>query len=410
MRTRARGFTLVELLVGLVLSFVLVGAVAFTFNRINTGIKNSNRSNDLSQTVRNLFILFQNDFSSAGKGVGDLATLQVHVNKLAGVDDPIFYPIADLTQDAGGFSDVTFQWFEYDPLSDPSFLVTSIDPDPLVDGGVINSAIMAATDIGNPRMAEVADGDIFLIYNPAINYDFNLHQDIYTSYGAGILWDETALSNGAIIMQASGTPASAAALGSSIDVGFGGPMFGATLAEVPDNPFTTGATPQVEAANWLARFQIKPPNGSWVARKLGSATDFREVRYYVDNGVLLRSVRDATDSAAQIMVMASNVTQFEVTIGVDTSIALISDETTWDGAVSFEENDNEIWFSNPQNADEETLVGRHGLAAKLSITVESEIQDVLDQTASGQANNPNKRRTFVTQFRVRNRTRPMINY
>jgi len=405
-----KGFTLVELLVGLALSAVLIGAIAVTFNTVNTGVKNAHRSNDLSQTVRNLFILFQNDLSTAGLGFADLATLQIHMNKQAGAAGDLFYPIAELTEDGNGFSDVSFQWFEYDLLNSPTFMVSAMDPAPWNDGDTFSSAILWATDLNNPDIAEIASGDIFLIYNPAINYEFNLHQKIYDSYAIGIEWDESVLANGAMIMQVSGAPVDGGLAGSSALVNFGGSSFGATLTDAPDNPYTEGADPTTLADSWLRQFQVQPPTDAWVARKLGDADSFREVRYFVQNGTLLRTVSNGRPDSLETMVMAENVVDFTVAIGVDVSLGNITDQTAWDGAVAYEDPMNEIWFTNPSTDDERMLVGRHGLAARLVITVESNIEDLFDTQASGQSANANKQRTFATQFRIRNRTRPVINY
>ena len=119
--TIRRGFTLVELLVGILVSFILLGGLIITFNNINTGIKNANRSNDLTHATRGIFQMLKADFAVAGKGLSDLNTLQIHfANASASAIEDYFYGIVAQPK-LNGSTQIVLQWFEYTSLENPTF-------------------------------------------------------------------------------------------------------------------------------------------------------------------------------------------------------------------------------------------------------------------------------------------------
>ena len=174
-----RAFSLVELLVTITISMILIGAVVFTFNNINIGVRNTSRSNDLTTVMRNASTMLQSDLSEAGRGLGDLSTLQIHfLTSQADADEIYFYGIVGQSE-LNGYSQIVFQWFDYDPIQQPSYVIMNPASAP---GGTwvspITSMDLHLANIADTALTEIVQGDIFVIYDPAIMFNRDLHQTL----------------------------------------------------------------------------------------------------------------------------------------------------------------------------------------------------------------------------------------
>lgn len=413
---KMRAFTLIELLVGITISFLIVGGVVMTFNAINVGIKNANRSNDLTQATRNLFQVIQNDIAMAGKGLGDLKTLQVHFeHDTRSLDEKYFYGVVGQPI-LNGESQIILQWFDYDPLLYPTFLVSAPDAG-AVDGsgnwiGKLSSADFLTNDPTDPELANVEVGDIFVLFNPMINYDIANHRSLHTQVDGNHAWNETLLGNGAMLVQAVAVAQDLA--NGRVTVSFGdGESFDNNM-DMPANPWTDGGVFPAAATqaitDGLSAYQFRPPTNGWLARKLSDAEGYHRVRYFVnDTGSLIR--QDESVSPVNTMVLATNVTEFDFSVGTDISDPLDpaqQGDNSWDNAVGID-SDGSFWWPNAGTEADVNTIGRHGVAAHVRIRIQSLIQDVQDAGASG-AGEAFKERVFERHYFLPNMHSPLVSY
>ena len=410
-----RGLTLVELLVTITISMVLIGAVIFTFNNINIGVRNAERSNDLTTVMRNASSMFQADLAEAGRGLGDLGTLQIHfLNDQADADEPYFYGIVG-QDDLNGFSQIVFQWFDYDPINEPTYVVMNPGSAP---GGTwvspITSMDFHLADPGDPALTDISTGDIFVVYDPAIMFSRDLHQILYTNIQPDFSYDEAVLGNGAMLLQVNGAQPFPG--DGRVVVSFGSDdVFKHTLTP-PVNQYTNTESDYTllvtrALTDGKDEFQFKPPTGVWLARRLGQAASYRRVRYFVNaTNALIR--RDESFGEPQDMVLATNVTEFQIQIGTDISNPLDpaqQDPAVWDNSVRSDQMDH--WFSSASTLEDKILIGRHAVSARIRLSVKALIEDVMDlNAAEGRTDAAFKQRTIEKQFKIRNQHRPQVNY
>ena len=413
-----RAFTLTEMLVGILISFLLVGGLIATFNAVNLGVKNASRSNDLTQITRNVFNLLNADLTSAGRGISDLGAYQIHFgHSLKTNDEPFFFGIVGQPE-LNGSSQVIFQWFEYDMLGSPTYVVTNVNGGGLSDGdpwGSPPSSVELVTNfIDDPAMSELGEGDIFLLYNPELMYNKpDIHEKIYTEINGDYTWNEVALNNGAMILQA--TSVEVDGPNGIAKVSFGEGKSFLTGFNPPENAYSqmTGTMEQAmtaaladaksgSSANGTPN-QVKPPVNAWLARKLSSGEGFRRVRYFLNpDNALIR--RDESLGQPEDMVVATNVEEFDFFVGTDVVNPLAqSDPNEWDNAVAI--TDDASWLGAANTTQEVVRIGRHAVAAQMRITVKSLIRNVQAETEDTY-----KTRTFEKNWRLRNNHTPLPTY
>ena len=414
--TYRRAFTLVEMLVGISLSFMIIGGLIMTFNAVNLGVKNANRSNDLTQATRNIYQVIQNDITKAGKGLGDLKTLQVHFNhSSASANERYFYGVVGQPA-LNGHSQIVLQWFDYDVVESPTFLVSNPGGG-AIDGagnwvGNLASADFLTNDPADPELANVQAGDIFVLYNPQINYEIASHRNLRTQIDASNAWLEQLLGNGAMLLQAVAVAQDLG--GGKVTVSFGaGSSFDNNIIPL-GNPWTNGGVfPQAATqavTDGLSQYQFRPPSGAWLARKLSDANGYHRVRYFVNgSGSLIRQEESA--APVNIMVLATNVDEFSFEVGTDISDP--SDpaqqlDNSWDNAVALDSSGDFWWGSAVSEADINTI-GRHAVAAHVRIRVKSLIEDIQDANASG-TGDAFKVRVFERHFFFPNMHSPLVSY
>ncbi len=411
-----RAFTLVELLVGITLSFMIIGGLIFTFNAVTSGVRNANRTNDLTQATRNVFQVLQNDISMAGKGLGDLKTLQVHFSHdTQDVNEKYFYGVV-AQPELNGHSQIILQWFDYDLLEDPTFLCTNPDAGAIDSNGVwissLGSLDISSNDAADPGLAQIEVGDIFLVYNPLINYNIASHRSLHTLVDGNNAWDEQNLGNGAMLLQAIAVTPDLA--NGRVSVGFGEGTSFSNAMTLPANPWTTGGVFPTAATDaittGLSQYQFRPPPNAWVARKLSSADGYHRVRYFVNpEGSLIR--REESAAPNNTMVLATNVTEFNFSIGTDISDPgdpAQQDDNAWDNSVSID-SDPSFWWDAAGNEADLNTIGRHGVAAHVVIRIQSLIQDTQDANASG-SGEAYKERVFERHFFLPNMHSPLVSY
>lgn len=411
---RHRAFSLIELMVVIAISVLLIGGVIATFNGINIGIKNTNRSNDLTAVMRNASSIFQADLSEVGRGMADMNTLQVHFQStLADPNETYFYGVVGLPT-KNGFSQVAFQWFDYDPVSQPTLIVMNPGSAP---GGTwtspVTSVELATANTADPALTEFVKGDVVLLYDPRILFDRNLHQSLYTNVKSDYSFDEDVLNNGAMLLEVSSTAPTGPG---RLSVTFSSDGVFRNSLVPPTNKYTNTETDfsaliTAGLTKGKDEFQFKPPQGVWLARKLGNSSNYRRVRYYVnEKNALIRS--DESTGVSQDMVVATNITEFEIEIGTDILNPLdplAQDPASWDNAVS--SSDTGQWFASSSTPAQNILLGRHGVSVRLKLSVKALIRDVQDGNASaGRDDAEYKQRTLEKQFRIRNQHRPQVNY
>lgn len=417
-----RGFSLIELMIGMTISIIVVGALAAAFSKINEGVRNAARSTDLSNNIRGVFQIFQQDLYQANVGLGDLNMLQVHVDNLMAPTEPYFYGISAVKYESG-FSNITLQWFDYD-LADatavefPTFVLMSSagNESPWPPQLPATLQLLSRLD-PDPALGQVMPGDFFLLYKSDPVYDLDPLTISQNVDGGDASLDELLLENGAMLVQV-GEVAAGSAPGvwggvecfpSALDVSFVGPVFGDDFST---HPVETNYTDPVQcflayhtsndgkpgATGWL-----RPPPGTWLARKLGKADSYHRVNYRVVNNTLIRDVQAPSN---QTMVMASNVERFDVEVGLD----VIAVNEPWDGAVSVLDNDH--WILDESEIGVGVfgahMVGRHSQAVKVTLTMMSQFQDTSDLTAGGSTES-RKTRTMVQTFKLRNAHLPLRN-
>ena len=412
MKNGRRGFSLVELMVGLSVGLVVIGAVGVTFNRINNGIRNANRSNDLSQTVRGVFQLMGADFAAAGRGISDLNAFQIHYNLVenAAAAEPFFYPVSEVGRD-GDFSTITLQWFDYDPLNDPTFIISDITA-----GGSITSMELWTNDPADPQFADIAEGDIFLLYKPELNHSYDTHRDLHSSYSDDdFTWNEDALQNGAVIVQATAVGNVA---GNNVTLTISNLRFG-NSPTMPTHDIT--GFDELDSIETMVNdivdltWRIRAPDSVWVARRLSDRNGFHRVNYSVREGTLIRTEEGGQDD--EPMVLATNVTAFDISVGTDISDpATENTETDWNGAVSTTESGK--WIADQGSATGDypgtqagriNVIGRHAMAVRVGVTVRSMVADTQNTGLEGNETNY-KSRSFDQLFKLRNMHRPVPNH
>lgn len=413
---KRRAYSLVELLVGITISFLIIGGLLVTFNAVNTGVKNANRSNDLTQQTRNVFQLLNADLFAAGRGIGDLTSLQVHFNHpRASAAEAFFYPIV-LQPKVNGSSQIVIQWFEYDFFNNPTFMVINVDPGALAGTTLTNVPTrfdLFTNDPADPALAQVAVGDLLLLYDPEVFYEIDRHKDLHDQVNPDYSWDEAVIGNGAMILEVTGVAQNLANGIVSVSVGTGA-AFGLP-ALPPENGyrFTGSADPNTAvntaATQGRARFQFRPPTGAWVARKLSDTNGFRRIRYFVNNtGALIR--QDEGVGQPVVSVLATNVTNFEFRVGTDILDPLSAadqDVDAWDNAVSDDDLDD-YWLDQGSSVQDVTLAGRHPVAIQVSLTIEGLTADLQESAAAGTA--VFNLRTFAKHYKLRNVHTPLISY
>jgi len=445
MRTRS-GFSLIEFMVALVITITLAGGFTLALNNITQGTRNAARSTDLTNLSRGVFKIMQADIYNASKAFSDLNLYQIHCRADTGAD--MFYGISDLDRPGGiGDSELELQWFDYHrewtdingvDYSVPTFMSTttwlvddpSVEPGGAAGGGVpwtspIPSLNFMSPLAEDPELKNLEAGDYILLYRNDLLYDIeanslqNMMDHIDTSTG---LWDENELNNGAILLQVAGVANSVVdpeyekdgenfGMVSAVSVSFGGPRFSSNIDVTDLSNYTE---PETSSRYLYGHFetyapkakQIKPPEGAWLARKVGESRDdiesLNRVFYYIDttSETLVRSYNGST------MVLASNVESFDITVGLDvTDLA-----ESWDGAVKMEEDT--YWIGSfaelPFPIDHaKALVGRHALAVKINITFKTLREDSSDTDLSPTAGDRFKRRTFEQVIRLKNSHLPM---
>ena len=413
--SRRRGFSLVELLITITISMILIGGVIFTFNNINIGVKNAERSNDLTAVMRNAASILQADLSEAGRGLGDLSTLQIHFqSSLADANEPYFYGIVGQSE-LNGFSQVVFQWFDYDPANEPTFVV--MNPASAVGGNwvsPISTMDLHLANAADPALSSVSLGDIFVVYDPTIMFNRGLHETLYTNIMPDYSFDESVLGNGAMLLQVDAVQPFLADGRVTVTFGSSG-TFENSLTPPANQYRNTESDFTVLVTRALAdgkdEFQFKPPTGVWLARKLGSQGSYRRIRYFVNgDNALIR--RDESTGVNQDLVLATNITEFEFFVGTDIANPLNpveQDPAAWDNSVRSDETDK--WFGSANNVNEAILIGRHAVSARIKLSVKALIQDVMDtEAAENRADGQYKQRTLEKRFKIRNQHRPQVNY
>ena len=444
-KTAKKGFSLIEFMVALLITIILVGGFTMALNSITLGTRNATRSTDLTNLTRGVFKLMQSDFYKTWKSVSDLNLFQIHVAEDNG--DNYFYGITDIGNSGVGVSDITLQWFDThrewtdisgDTYNLPTFLSLSTwmltdeaaDPGAPVEPGLEWAAtippltLMSPLDV-DPDLNGIAAGDYFLLYRADSFYNNdvyaleNLFDNIDPTSG---LYDEEALKNGAILLQVAGVQTGfpvPAEYGTNCDenlgfasaarVVFGGPTFNNVLTVVPGTNYSEitreGANKRCVGTALFNQKSPQPPEGAWMARKLGESGNafesFNRVRYRLDKAsdTLIRT-QNGTD-----MIMASNVEYFDILIGMD----VIATDEAWDGAVSMEDGTHWIRALGEIGVGGDfakTLINRHALAVKIVITFKSVMQDMTDDNAS-ETGDALKRRTFEQIIRLKNGHLPM---
>lgn len=432
MQSERRGFSLVEVMVSLGILVILVGGLAAGFSRINEGLRNAARSTDLSNNSRGIFNIMQQDIYNAGLGFRDLNMLQVHVNNLVDTGESPFYSIANLQKDSGSPSEFTLQWFDYDlvfaqDFSNPTFVAFWEDG---VDGSpwpvtAPDLVLMSMMDSGTAQDF-IKPGDIFLVYCNDIVYDENLLATLTSKIDTDgkLSEDPTGASDqfGAMLLQANTVEVvpppfscTEGAFNSAVRISWGGPLFGNDFSADPViNPYTFNESFKC-LEQWLAEdgkpsstLRIKPPNGHWLARKLGDAECYHRVRYHVESGAGGEQalVRDdlQPDGSWNSMILTTGVVDFTVEVGTD----VVGLNENLDGAVST--LDANYWFTDEDDSDLMGagfhIIGRNTQAIKVQVTLHSLMDDLqVDQSLTDQR----KTRTLTQLYRMRNAHLPLVN-
>lgn len=423
-----RGFTLIEILMGLFLSLIVVAGVTAALTGINSGVRNASRSSDLTNNIRGVFQILQRDVYLASRGVGDVNLLQVHFNNPNAIDETLFYGISSIDEDTGD-SELVLQYFDYDYTAagvdgNPTFVVDWLGSNGNEDWPPNIPPLHLMSAIANdPALADVQQGDLFLLYSSDPVYRAEINA-LALSLNGGAFYNELLMSeggvgNGAFLLQVVAIEPTAPDDGfdcggdeggyqSAIRVAFGGTTF---VNDFAANPVRTKYTePAIKCPRMALIDQdsgaaklgwVKPPNGTWLARKLGDATAYHRVVYSVDNGTLIRN-ENGVD-----MILASNVTDFTIDVGLDIRPGAAD---PWDGSVSV--LDTDYWIRDMDvlagvRDESRAYLGRHALSMRTSITFESLFVDQEDTTAQGSGNR--KVRTLTNQIRIKNQHLPLRN-
>lgn len=417
-----RAMTLVEIMVAIGIAAVVLGGVVATFSRVTSSVTNASRAADITVTNRSVADLLERDFANAGRGISDLNALNMHFafssSFVTGtLNEEHLYPIAGLEHDGTAYSDITLQWFDYD-LSEPNRNLTFVADFPSGSawddlGNYSEPVTLLAND--NTTLAQIQSGDIFVFYKYGI---FRVNQEDIAQDG---IWNSNIEDpdepgrplNDAVILQVG----ELSSVSTSLSVT--GITYARTIQtyksdqifsnDLNGNASQTIFTPYNAALGVSLDDDLRMPAGTFLARRLGHASSFNRVRYYVppNSRTLIRSHNGNEE------VVASNVSRFEVRVGLDTPkgnpTAFGSDDM--DGYVSVNETNRwtrDLTDSGLSIQQYKILLGRHALAAEVAFSIESLEKDRGDSAAGGTGGT--KVRSFVQHYRLWNSTLPTINF
>ncbi len=387
---RRFGFSLTELMVSLLLAAIIMSGVAATFSQMRTSTGDQARTASLYSGVRGLNVQLHHDFSNAGRGLWDMSAYNIRYNFVdtfvAGGGQPrYFYGVTDHDVD-GGQSTIVLQWWDYDVMGDtnsksPTFLFDLGSGAEFPADGIFSTANL----VGPANyLGEISPGDIFLIHGNRARTTTAAYNQVEGEATAAV-WNHNDVgglaepTNTAVLLEVSRVGGVALT---------GDPAYG-SLSQVQVD-FTATAdsyfSNDLEGDSMFFPFQRPSSFGDrddWgnldnmvYARKLGHRDDFHRVRYIVDNSgrwpVLTRTHNNDTPE-----IILSNITDFSIFMGLDVTPGtvpantLISDmDGTVNGTV------DELWAYehtdyNTSYDDYQILIGRHAMAANITINSES---------------------------------------
>ena len=425
--SRRSGFSIVEVLTTVAVTTVVMAGVVVTFNRITRSANNATRGSDLTNSTRGLGDMLRYDFAMAGKGINDLNALNIRhrfTDAFSGRQtgdpepEPFLYGIADVSEDANGFSEISLHWFDYDLTAGDS----ARNPTFIASGVWLTGATQTGPVILQSNNTDALDGlesgDMLLFYKLHI---FNQEDSFQTSaiWNAGITDNNGDPANEAIVLQVDqvidptlGLLGFSDLAGVKIVTFTDGTVFSNTfptdnILDIAFEDYIGGLTSKLDAT-------LNMPNYVFLARKLGDKNSFNRVQYKVDREsstdpwVLLRTHNGVEE------VVATRVTQFQVRLGLDVPIGRTP------GAVDRDDMDGYVTSLNPASwtggfADSSSnwgslttsqfvqIIGRHTIAATVSFTQESAVKD------TGDADQSVKQRSFVRIYPTSNNTLPMPN-
>ena len=428
-----RGFSLIEVMMTILLSLVVMAGLANTLRKVQSSVKNASAGSDLSNSTRALAKLMRNDFANAGRGFGDLLAIQAHYAfnpdfvDIA-TEDRIMYAVDDLVKDAAGSvaetSGITLHWFDYDigtsaTGTNPTYLVNMPEGDWPIDGVYTNT--LELYSMNEEHLESLEPGDVLFFYK----HEILTEQDWFIDGDA--IWNRDEMEDGGDFEKNSGVIlqiGEVSSLSESIDEDLPG-MSLVTINFAAEGTFFTNDlstsinNTQFPGYNFTEDLGVairdseqgypSLPADVHVARKLGDEKSFHRVQYSVeqetgdDPAVLIRTHNGSRE------VIATNVTEFSIKIGMDIAPGLPPDavmRTDMDGYVSIGEMDNWTQSYSDYGTTAElfrTMIGRHAVSAEVSFTQEAFVRDRSDTTMT----TGKKTRSFVEQFRIWNNTLPM---
>ncbi|MCB9398306.1 MAG: type II secretion system protein [Acidobacteria bacterium] len=411
---RQKAFSLVELLISLAISIVVLGGVIATFSRMNEGIRNANKSSDLTTGMRGIFAMFQHDIYMSSKGFSDLNAYQIHYNNSAVTGENYFYSITGLTTSPS--SQVTLQWFDYNMASadsNPTYAVLTEDGKAASFTSSFPALLFCSTILDDPRLSTIAQGDVYVIYNGDLLYEYDwtelrdnmdpttgLIDETAHPIGAGIVEVES-VSDGVIPDPYNAGPKafktakrvqfrSSGTFGNSFTVNLGTPY-------VPPQPLGTYMAGAVESPS--ASGNVRFPPDSWFARKVGTLDTFHRVTYRLDSDTIIRTENN------QDMILSTEISNFRITVGL--SDATITD--AWTGSASSDSSD---WVTDESDMASSSvakeLLGKHAYALRVELEKRSLFKDTSDTNADGSGGALKSRKMSQT-FKVKNAHIPLAN-
>lgn len=409
---RRLGFSLTELMVSLLLASVIMSGVAATFSQMRTSAGDQARTAEVYSGVRGLNVQLHHDFSNAGRGLWDMSAYNIRYNFVdsfvSGTGLPrYFYGVTDHDVDGvSGQSTIVLQWWDYDVVGEsssksPTFLFdlgsgASFPPD-----GVFSTAYLVGP---SNYLAEISAGDIFLIHGNRARATTSAYNQI-EGEATEAVWNHADVgalpepTNTAVLLEVSRVGGVALT---------GDPAYG-NLSQVQVD-FTATAdsyfSNDLEGDSMVFPFQ-RPASfadrEAWgnldnmvYARKLGHRDNFHRVRYLVDNtGKYPVLTRIHNNDNPEIIL--SNISDFSVYIGLDVSPGILPTTTLirdMDGTVNG--TADALWALNHTDYsasydDYQTLIGRHAMAANVTIAAES-----TNETSKGYR----PKASFNSRFRV----------
>ncbi|MDJ0835110.1 MAG: prepilin-type N-terminal cleavage/methylation domain-containing protein [Acidobacteriota bacterium] len=426
-----KGVSLVEVLLTVAITAVVMAGLVTTISQVTRSVNNATRKTAQTNAVRGLSEMLRHDISAAGMGVGDLNAYNIHFvlnENLTGIDPeesqasqlaPFFFGIDDLDYDmvnGRNFSSITLQWFDYDFTATdtrPTFFVSDYQWE---SSGTYSGPVQLSSSNAD-HINDLKEGDILVFYKVRLLYEGALYED-NAIWNAGLTDVDGNPENEAVILQ----------VGSVSSGGSGGytdlpekaiitfKENGIFLNNFPDD--ADRMKTKIEGTSGDLASELSdlghPPKYTFMARKLGSEDSFRRVRYHVeyssdaDTLVLLRTSNVGLNSYEE--VVATNITEFEIRLGLDVTVGKAPDTIVRDdvdGYVSNTETDK--WTMtrgvNPYGLpgwgsisldDYRIVLGRHALTADLMFT-----QSVSDIYAGSSS------RSFRQQIRIVNNNLPM---